>query len=70
MNILNQGRFAMSSALSGAMRSAIGKAVEHASTRKQFGATIGSFQAIQEKLVQMAVRHYTTEVSIIMQIFT
>ncbi|XP_030043221.1 very long-chain acyl-CoA dehydrogenase, mitochondrial isoform X4 [Microcaecilia unicolor] len=61
MNILNNGRFAMAAALSGTMKAAITKAVEHAANRTQFGSKIHTFGAIQEKLARMAVLQYVTE---------
>ncbi|KAL7060652.1 hypothetical protein AAHC03_09787 [Spirometra sp. Aus1] len=61
VKILNQGRFGMAAALSGTMRSAIAQATEHAASRKQFGNTLDHYQAIEEKLANMAVRQYTTE---------
>ncbi len=62
VTILNQGRFGMAAALSGTMRTAIAKAAEHAATRVQFGQTLDNYQAIQEKISQMAIRHYGAEV--------
>ncbi|TFJ95913.1 3-oxoadipate CoA-transferase [Platysternon megacephalum] len=62
MNILNNGRFGMAAALAGTMRGVIGKAVEHAASRTQFGDKIHNFGAIQEKLARMAMLQYVTEV--------
>ncbi|KAK7863158.1 hypothetical protein R5R35_012772 [Gryllus longicercus] len=61
MNILNNGRFGMAAAMSGTMRAVSRKAIEHATTRLQFGRRIDSFGAIQEKLARMALYHYVTE---------
>lgn len=61
MNILNNGRFGMAAALAGTMRAVTKKAVEHATTRIQFGRHINSFGTIQEKLARMAMLHYVTE---------
>lgn len=61
MNILNNGRFGMAAALSGTMRAVTKKAVDHATTRVQFGTRIDSFGTIQEKIARMAVLHYVTE---------
>ncbi|KAI0224085.1 Very long-chain specific acyl-CoA dehydrogenase, mitochondrial [Lamellibrachia satsuma] len=61
MNILNNGRFGMAACLSGTMKSVIAKAVEHASQRTQFGKTIASFGAIQEKIGRMMMVQYVTE---------
>lgn len=62
MNILNAGRFGMGAALSGTMKFAIKKAVEHAANRNQFGKHIIHYGAIQEKLARMAMLQYVTEV--------
>jgi very long chain acyl-CoA dehydrogenase len=61
MNILNAGRFGMAAALSGTMKFAIKKAVEHAATRNQFGKQIINYGTIQEKLARMAMLQYVTE---------
>lgn len=61
MSILNNGRFGMAAALSGTMRACIKQAVEHATTRMQFGQRIDSFGTTQEKLARMAMLHYVTE---------
>ncbi|XP_056601461.1 very long-chain specific acyl-CoA dehydrogenase, mitochondrial-like [Triplophysa dalaica] len=61
MNILNNGRFGMAAALSGTMRGAIAKAVDHAANRTQFGNKIHTYGAIQEKIARMAILHYVTE---------
>lgn len=61
MNILNNGRFGMVAALAGTMKYCIQKAVDHASTRVQFGSHIHTFGTIQEKIANMAVKHYVAE---------
>uniref|UniRef100_A0AAR2LQ16 Very long-chain specific acyl-CoA dehydrogenase, mitochondrial n=1 Tax=Pygocentrus nattereri TaxID=42514 RepID=A0AAR2LQ16_PYGNA len=61
MNILNNGRFGMAAALSGTMKGAIAKAVDHAANRTQFGSKIHSFGVIQEKIARMAMYQYVTE---------
>lgn len=61
MNILNNGRFGMAAALTGTMRGCINMAVDHASSRVQFGRRIDTFGAIQEKIARMTVAHYITE---------
>lgn len=61
MNILNNGRFGMAAALSGTMRGCIQKAVDHASSRVQFGKKIDNYGAIQEKIARMTMAHYVTE---------
>lgn len=61
MNILNNGRFGMAGALGGTMRAVSRKAVEHATTRVQFGRKIDTYGAIQEKIARMAMLQYVTE---------
>lgn len=61
MNILNNGRFGMAAAMSGTMRAVTKKAIEHATTRMQFGRRLDSFGGVQEKLARMAMIHYVTE---------
>ncbi|XP_019711557.1 very long-chain specific acyl-CoA dehydrogenase, mitochondrial isoform X1 [Hippocampus comes] len=61
MNILNNGRFGMAAALSGTMKGAINKAVDHATNRTQFGNKIHTYGAIQEKVARMTMLQYVTE---------
>ncbi|XP_054609444.1 very long-chain specific acyl-CoA dehydrogenase, mitochondrial [Dunckerocampus dactyliophorus] len=61
MNILNNGRFGMAAALSGTMKGAINKAVDHATNRTQFGNKIHTYGTIQEKLARMTMLQYVTE---------
>ena len=61
MNILNNGRFGMAGALSGTMRMLIERSVEHAKSRRQFGDLLSNFGVIQEKIANMALRHFVTE---------
>lgn len=62
MNILNNGRFGMGAALTGAMRTMIGKSKEFAETRKQFNDTkIQEYGIIKEKIAKMTMKLYATE---------
>ncbi|XP_041841494.1 very long-chain specific acyl-CoA dehydrogenase, mitochondrial [Melanotaenia boesemani] len=61
MNILNNGRFGMAAALSGTMKGVIGKAVDHAANRTQFGNKIHTYGSIQEKMARMTMLQYVTE---------
>lgn len=61
MNILNSGRFVISSLMSGTMRLCIEKATEQAGTRAQFGRTLDGFEGIQEKIARMVMNHYVAE---------
>lgn len=61
MSILNNGRFGMAGALSGTMMACAQKAVEHATTRVQFGRTIDQYGGVQEKIARMAMLQYVTQ---------
>ncbi|KRZ91052.1 Very long-chain specific acyl-CoA dehydrogenase, mitochondrial, partial [Trichinella sp. T8] len=61
MNVLNNGRFGMAAAMSGTMKYCIGKAVEHAKNRTQFGRALIDFGGIREKIASMILRQYVTE---------
>lgn len=62
MEILNNGRFGMGAALTGAMKGLLAGAAEHASTRVQFGnRKIKEYGVIQSKLSGIAVRCYGAE---------
>ncbi|KAK0393344.1 hypothetical protein QR680_000161 [Steinernema hermaphroditum] len=61
MNILNNGRFGIPAAMTGAMKHCIQKTIEHITTRTQFGRKLEEFGNVQEKLTDMIVRHYATE---------
>jgi len=61
MAILNAGRFGTASALTGTMKYVIKKAIDHASTRTQFGKQLITFGTIQEKLARMTMLQYATE---------
>src|SRR6202041_1791101 len=55
LSCLNEARYGILWGALGAARSCYETALEYAGTRIQFGATLGSFQLTQEKLVNMAV---------------
>ncbi|VDM65662.1 unnamed protein product [Strongylus vulgaris] len=61
MNILNNGRFGIPAACTGAMKFCIQKTVDHITQRVQFGQTLQEFFNVQEKLTNMIARHYATE---------
>jgi short/branched chain acyl-CoA dehydrogenase len=52
---LNEGRIAIGAQMIGLARGALGHAVAYAKERKQFGKSIGEFQAVQFDLAKMAV---------------
>ena len=53
---LDNGRLGIAAQAIGIARSALELSIEYASERRQFGVPIGTFQAIQFKLADMAVR--------------
>lgn len=61
LDILNIGRIKLGASAVGGSKMALGKAIEYANIRKQFGRTIGSFGAIKHKLAEMASRIYSAE---------
>jgi glutaryl-CoA dehydrogenase len=52
---LNEARFGVLWGVLGAARDCYAAALQHASTREQFGRPIGGFQLVQQKLVDMAI---------------
>lgn len=54
----------MAAALSGAMQTANAMTFEYANTRKQFGRTLGAFQAIQHMAARMAEEAAATEAAV------
>ena len=61
VNILNIGRIKLGAGVIGGAKVVTGQSVKYANERKQFGASISSFGAIQYKLAEMALRTYATE---------
>jgi alkylation response protein AidB-like acyl-CoA dehydrogenase len=61
LNILNSGRIKIGASAVGGSKVAIGKSVQYANERKQFGKSISNFGAIQHKLADMAVKAFATE---------
>ncbi|RHY36992.1 hypothetical protein DYB38_005258 [Aphanomyces astaci] len=61
MNILNNGRFGIGAASGGQLRRVIAKAAEHATQRKQFGASLSEFGLIKEKIGHLALNTYAIE---------
>lgn len=56
-NIIDKASLAVCAEAVGAMQVAHERTLEYAKTRKQFGRTIGSFQALQHRLVNMFIEH-------------
>lgn len=61
LNALNVGRIKLGAACLDAQRRILYNAINYASERKQFGVSINTFGAIQEKLAEMAVATFTSE---------
>jgi alkylation response protein AidB-like acyl-CoA dehydrogenase len=61
LNILNSGRIKIGASAVGGSKVTIGKSVQYANERKQFGKPISDFGAIQHKLADMAVKTFATE---------
>src|SRR5690606_12890557 len=61
MNALNVGRIKLGAACLDAQRRIVSNAINYAGERKQFGVSINTFGAIQEKLADMAVATFTSE---------
>lgn len=64
VNVLNAGRIKLGAAVVGAAFKVIGFATQYANERKQFGQTIGSFGAIQQKLANMATLAYVSDAAL------
>jgi alkylation response protein AidB-like acyl-CoA dehydrogenase len=56
MNTLNGGRIGIAAQAIGIAEASLDAAIKYSKTRKAFGSTISSFQAIQFKLADMAVK--------------
>ncbi len=60
-NVLNVGRFKLGACVTGAAKHALTEALKYANERKQFGKTIGSFGAIQEKIANLTADIFASE---------
>lgn len=61
MNALNVGRIKLGAACLDAQRRIVSNAINYSNERKQFGVSINTFGAVQEKLAEMAVATFTSE---------
>jgi hypothetical protein len=59
--VLDFGRTTFGACCTGAAKTALRLATEHARTRKQFGRTLGEFPLVQQKLARMAAWTYAME---------
>ncbi len=60
-NVLNVGRFKLGAGVTGASKMALIEGVKYANERKQFGKSIGSFGAIQEKIADLTADIFAAE---------
>ena len=60
-NVLNVGRFKLGAGVTGAAKMALVEGVKYANERKQFGKSIGSFGAIQEKIADLNADIFAAE---------
>jgi acyl-CoA dehydrogenase family protein 9 len=61
MNTLNNGRMSMGTSISGGMKRFLDLALEHTSSRRQFGRELIDFEMVEEKLAWMNTRIYGLE---------
>lgn len=67
-NIIDKATLAICAEAVGAMQIAHERTVEYAKTRKQFGRTIGSFQALQHRMVNMFIEHQQAKSILLMAV--
>ncbi len=60
-NVLNVGRVKLGAAVTGAAKVALVDGVKYANERKQFGKSIGSFGAIQEKIADLTAEIFAAD---------
>jgi alkylation response protein AidB-like acyl-CoA dehydrogenase len=60
-NVLNIGRLKLGARSVGAMKLALGQAIQYAKERHQFGQPIANFGLIKQKLAEMTLRAYVGE---------
>jgi alkylation response protein AidB-like acyl-CoA dehydrogenase len=63
LSILDEGRIAIAALAVGLAQGCVDESVKYAKQRTAFGASIGSFQAIQFKIADMAVRTHTARLA-------
>lgn len=61
LTVLDFGRTTFGACCTGAAKTALRLAVEHARTRRQFGRTLGEFELVQKKIARMAALTYAME---------
>ena len=63
LSILDEGRIAIAALAVGLAQGCVDESVKYATQRQAFGSAIGSFQAIQFKIADMAVRAHTARLT-------
>ncbi|MBI1901650.1 MAG: acyl-CoA dehydrogenase family protein [Planctomycetia bacterium] len=61
LTVLDFGRTTFGACCTGAAKFCLGRAVEHANRRVQFGETLGSFELVKEKLAYMGAATFAME---------
>src|ERR1700758_1181021 len=61
LTVLDFGRTTFGACCTGAAKSCLGPAVEHANTRKQFNKTLGNFHLVKKKIARIAADTYAME---------
>ena len=63
LSILDEGRIAIAALAVGLAQGCVDESVKYASSRTAFGSAIGTFQAVQFKIADMAVRTHTARLA-------
>src|SRR5438874_12395223 len=61
LSVLDYGRVTFGACCTGAAKTCLRLAVEHANKRRQFGKTLGEFELIKKKIARMAAGAYSLE---------
>ena len=61
LSVLDFGRVTFGACCTGAAKTCLRLAIQHATTRKQFGRTLGEFELIKKKIARMAAGAYAME---------
>jgi acyl-CoA dehydrogenase family member 9 len=61
LTVLDFGRTTFGASCTGAAKYCLGRVVEHANTRRQFGKTLGEFELVKEKIASAAADTYAME---------
>jgi alkylation response protein AidB-like acyl-CoA dehydrogenase len=61
LTVLDFGRVTFGASCTGAAKTCLRLAVQHANTRRQFGKTLGEFELTKKKIARMAAGAYAME---------